>query len=355
MAKFRVGYIDMLRGFTMLWVVCLHLNISIGIANDFRMPILFFISGIFFKIRPFPEFFLRKTNMILIPLLFFWFISWICAIIQDEFIPVHFNLSQVNWGSVFDLLDKYSYMKINILWFLIVLYVINLFYYPLVRYLNRNYILLTGVILYLTAGYIDSKIQMQIQIFHMWRFLTYQLFFVLGIFYGRKMLEWLAKNTRQLYVVLGACLVVFAVCQVIDWEAPYFNMAPKRLYNLVPSFALVIMLFWLFSKLEKFKIMEFFRFFGANSLTIYASHVIIQNYVLLVFLDPFVKRHFNVDDHKTLYGWFLFFMICGIGYISIRFFNRCLPQFAGKKDFFKLPEPKVLPAIKEPEPVAFRN
>jgi hypothetical protein len=333
----------------MLWVVCLHLNLSIGIANDFRMPILFFISGIFFKIKPFPEFFVRKTNMIFVPLIFFWLISWICAIVKDEFIPVQFNLSQVDWGSVFSLFSKYSYMEINVLWFLMVLYVINLFYYPPVRYLNKNYVLSVSVILYLATGYIDSKIQ--IPMFTLWRFLTYQLYFVLGIFYGRKMLEWLAKNTKQLYVILGVCLLVFVVSRLINWEAPYFEKVPKRIHDFLPSVALIIMLFWLFGKLEKFKIMEFFKFFGANSLTLYASHMIILNYILLVFLDPVVKRYFNVEDHQTLYGWFLFFMICGTGYIFIRFFNRYLPQFAGKKDFFKVPESK--PVTEEPKSVAF--
>ena len=349
MAKFRVGYIDMVRGFTMLWVVCLHLDLSIGIANDFRMPILFFVSGIFFKIRTFPEFIIRKTNMIFIPLLFFWLISWICAILKNEFIPVNFNFSQVDWGSVFSLFTKYSYMEINVLWFLMVLYVINLFYYPLVRYLNKIYVLLISIVFYLTAGYIDSKIQ--IPMFTLWRFLTYQLFFVLGFLYGRKMLEFLAKNTKQLYVVLGICLIGFITFQVIDWQASYFNMAPQRIYNFFPSIALVVMLFWLFSRLEKIKVMEFFRFFGTNSLTIYASHLIILNYVLYAFFDPFVKQYIHIDKHKTLYGWFLFFMICGIGYLLIKFFNRYLPKFVGKKDFFKVPESKVFPSSEETKPL----
>lgn len=340
MEKFRVGYIDMLRGFTMLWVVCLHLELSIGIANDFRMPILFFISGIFFKIKPFPEFFVRKTNMIFIPLLFFWMLTWICAIVKDELIPVRFQLRQVDWESVFSLFSKYSYMEINVLWFLMVLYVMNLFYYLPVKFFARKYYVLSiSIILYLATGYIDSKVQ--IPMFTLWRFLTYQLFFVLGIYYGRQLLKWIAAATpgRQ-YIVGGICLTVFVVCQIIDWDSPPFDMIPKRIHNFMPSVALIVMLFGLFNKLERFGLMAFFRFFGANSLTIYASHIIILNYILLVFIDPIVKRYFDVDAYPTLYGWVQFFLICGIGYIFIRFFNRYLPQFVGKKDLFKIPGDK---------------
>ena len=346
MAKFRVGYIDMVRGFTMLWVVCLHLELSIGIANDFRMPILFFVSGIFFKIRPFPEFFVRKTNMIFVPLIFFWMITWVCAVLKNEFIPVNFNLSQVDWGSVFSILSKYSYLSITVLWFLMVLYVSNLFFYPLVKYLKRTYVLLFCGVLYLTATYIDNYIQ--IPLFTLWRFLSYQLFFVLGIYFGRTLLEWIAKNTKQTYIVLIVCLLVFITSQVIDWQAPYFNKVPQRIYNFPPSISLIIMLFWLFSKLEKFKVMEFFRFFGANSLTIYASHMIIVEYLFISLLFPYVSRYVDIEAYRTLYGWFTFFLLCGIGCVFINLFNRYLPQFVGKKDFFKTPESKIKPVIEKP-------
>ena len=49
--KKRIEYIDCIKGFCILWVVTIHLgeNLPDWIMVPYRMPLFFFMSGIFFS------------------------------------------------------------------------------------------------------------------------------------------------------------------------------------------------------------------------------------------------------------------------------------------------------------------
>ena len=49
MMKQRVEYIDALRGLCIMWVVWYHSVHPDWVGYPFRLPVLFFVSGIFFK------------------------------------------------------------------------------------------------------------------------------------------------------------------------------------------------------------------------------------------------------------------------------------------------------------------
>ena len=74
----RIEYIDMAKGFCILLVVFAHIHPDLtryawGVFFDsFRMPLYFFLSGIFFKrYSGIGEFCLKKINNLIVPLLFF--------------------------------------------------------------------------------------------------------------------------------------------------------------------------------------------------------------------------------------------------------------------------------------------
>ena len=78
----RIEYIDLAKGFCIILVVLFHCDIyfyHIGyefntmVGNTFRMPLYYFLSGLFFK--PYNGFFnfaIRKANKLLIPFLFLY-------------------------------------------------------------------------------------------------------------------------------------------------------------------------------------------------------------------------------------------------------------------------------------------
>jgi fucose 4-O-acetylase-like acetyltransferase len=135
----------MLKGFTVLWVIWMHLELPEIIDPAVQMPVFFFLSGLFFSVRPTKEFLIRKVNTLIIPLLFFWFLSWISQVIYQEFIPCRFVLSKVDWGNVFNIFTKYSYLKVNILWFLMALFACNVLYFFLLKIVHNQHWLLLFV------------------------------------------------------------------------------------------------------------------------------------------------------------------------------------------------------------------
>ena len=83
----RIEFVDLTKGFCICLVVLLHVfgesgGTAFNTLNLFMMPLYFILSGLVFKqYSGFQEFFKKKTNKLLIPFLFTYFIICIPSII----------------------------------------------------------------------------------------------------------------------------------------------------------------------------------------------------------------------------------------------------------------------------------
>ena len=83
MKKNRIEFVDLAKGFCICLVVfshcCSHYHLKTPIdltCGAFRMPLYFFLSGLFFKTyEGFDGFLKRKINKLVIPFLFFYLIG----------------------------------------------------------------------------------------------------------------------------------------------------------------------------------------------------------------------------------------------------------------------------------------
>lgn len=136
--KKRIQYIDLAKGFCIILVVAYHVNKAFHFnqfplfwdtLSVFRMPLYFFLSGLFFKeYEGFFGFSLRKVNKLLIPFFFFYIVtSFTLSNILNLFgLPVPDSESLgVNglWAFVY---EKFSNGPI---WFLLTLFIVNIFFY----------------------------------------------------------------------------------------------------------------------------------------------------------------------------------------------------------------------------------
>ncbi|MGN0230071.1 MAG: acyltransferase family protein, partial [Muribaculaceae bacterium] len=75
----RIEYFDLMKGICIILIVAFHVDSDNmfprqvnSMLQSFRIPMYYFLSGIFFKTyNGFLDFVRRKTNNIIIPLLFF--------------------------------------------------------------------------------------------------------------------------------------------------------------------------------------------------------------------------------------------------------------------------------------------
>ena len=234
----------------------MHINPDLIDAST-QMPIFFFASGLFFKIKPVKEFFISKINSLIVPFFFFWFISWIYKVILEEFMPVHFNLSEVKWFDVFNIFTKYSYLRVNILWFLIVLFTIHASYYFIFKYLKSWQIILLSTAMYLAGSYL-AAIKYPTPIFPINLFLIFQLWFVFGYYLKEVYFNILnIKNKLHIIsVIVGCVLVMVTIPKIFDRYLPYM------IYMIPYTLCTILLLSMIMKLTDKYKIWNIFKYYG---------------------------------------------------------------------------------------------
>ena len=148
MGKQRIAYIDFMKGFCILLVVAFHINTkAFGepygyMLQQFRIPMYFFLSGLFFKLYDgFFDFTRRKVNNIIIPLLFFLIIGAI-YVFGRNLIQNHMNVAAALDSMPLNPVDNNTPM-----WFLIVLFEVNVIYYLLQKFMPRSLVIVVALIL----------------------------------------------------------------------------------------------------------------------------------------------------------------------------------------------------------------
>ena len=112
MASKRIEYIDALRGLCIFWVVWYHSSHPEWVEYPFRMPTLFFISGIFYKHYPGKVFWKKKVNQYIVPFAFFYLLYYVFLLVIN-FCKYHSVPSEV-YLSFFDFAHMYdSYYRVH--------------------------------------------------------------------------------------------------------------------------------------------------------------------------------------------------------------------------------------------------
>lgn len=137
MATKRIEYIDLAKGFCIILVVLYHVLQHLHVKSEyvylistFRMPLYFFLSGLFFKeYEGLLGFLIRKTNKLFIPFCFFY-------IITSYLLPniLHLCGFTVSPKEVLGIQGLWSFIVIEKLyngplWFLWCLFMINILFY----------------------------------------------------------------------------------------------------------------------------------------------------------------------------------------------------------------------------------
>ena len=168
----RIDYIDLAKGLCILAVLWYHvlycrLETPLDFALvSFRMPLYYFLSGLFFKIyKGMGDFARRKTNKLLIPFLFFYLLSYAAGVICDLLGFYEKGLVQdpFRWTQLFDIFVTEDLTYNAPLWFFISLFEVNLLFYGLIRLTREKTIpLILGTVGIGAAGFLLMREQINI-------------------------------------------------------------------------------------------------------------------------------------------------------------------------------------------------
>lgn len=316
----RIDYIDLLKGFAILWIIWIHTTHPDFVGGPYRIPIFFFASGIFFKKRKFKEFFIKRLNTLIIPFLFFYLISYPFRII------VHFwdfrTLSNFNWLSILDLfksVPQWDYLSVNVpLWFLLCIFVIQVIYYFLMNL--PRYIL---IILIVLSILLKDEILSISTPFMINNALYWGAFFALGNIIGKPFIK-LIKSLRPRITIFIICMGIFIGCHFFSTHSLFL----ENIITHIEIITFILSIIIIFSFFDGLKCMEFLRFYGKNSLIVLGSHLLI-----LIPLDRISFKLFHI--HTSLLGFTSALITTIILYFVINWMNKNLPYVVGKKPIFK--------------------
>ena len=124
----RIDFVDLTKGVCIVLVVMAHVGGAFeqldtnSMLSCFRMPLYFFISGVFFKsYEGLFGFILRKINKLIIPFLFFYLSAFLMKYIVWKIAPGVFQLP-VSWNELLVVFHGHDLIKFNPpIWFLLAL------------------------------------------------------------------------------------------------------------------------------------------------------------------------------------------------------------------------------------------
>lgn len=327
--KKRIDYLDLLKGFAILWIIWYHQPHPELVDHYYHVPIFFFISGIVFKDKSLIDFIKGVVLHIMIPFLFFYLISYCFQI--SRFLFENKTINGFEWNQIFDLFkqDNYiDYIRINRpLWFLVSLTVIQLLYYIICR-IPQFLILIICAIVFIFKEPILSW-----QTYFMFNQSLYWLiYFALGDILGK----WIVKRNESTYNGPNSFLIskwkiviiISSICLYIAISQITFHNNNSMISNLlydtkVITFVVVSVL--LFSYLKGNNIcIRLLRFYGQNSLTVLGIHILVS-----IFYGGFAFKLIGITGNNLI--GFVIFILTSVTMVPIiLFINRFLPFCVGK-------------------------
>ena len=169
----RIDFVDLTKGVCIILVVMAHVGGAFeqldtnSMLSCFRMPLYFFISGVFFKsYEGLFGFILRKINKLIIPFLFFYLSAFLMKYIVWKIAPGVFQLP-VSWNELLVVFHGHDLIKFNPpIWFLLALFNCNILFY-LIHFLREKHlpVMFAVTILIGCAGFYLGKLQIELPLY----------------------------------------------------------------------------------------------------------------------------------------------------------------------------------------------
>jgi hypothetical protein len=333
MSRQRIAYIDFMKCLCIMLIVMYHINhdffnyLAPNLNNAlqaFRLPMYYFISGIFFKLyEGFADFTRRKVNNILVPFVFFIILNFVMRCVE-ALLRLMIGADPIDIDPV--ILVEPFYLRYwqwtTPLWFLLSLFWVNLLFYAIHRWIKPLWALLLVTVALSAAGYALAANKIQLPLM-MDTSLVALPYFVLG---------WCINRTGALqptrwdrWGILALALAAVPIYLFSDFLNLHFQILPSywKLYLL--PFLAILTLFWACKPLPRVPLM---CHYGQYSLIILGTHPLF--FLPLRFL--FIHYGFEPGVSLTL---IVFVLTMLLELPTIWILKTYFPRFVAQQPFFK--------------------
>lgn len=319
----RLDYIDCVRGFGMLWVVWYHTTHPVFVDYPFFLPVLFFVSGLFYKDYPWKVFWRKKVNQFIIPYIFFYIIYYVFLLLLN--LVARHSISKDILFSFFDAFRLYTTSGAGIvnypMWFVMALLVMQFLVFGLGRLkLNRTHILCIAFAITYFGRFYLQFVPTPFQIGHASLFFFY---YALGITLSSAVLSIgnYGKSQKWLYLIGAAIMVVV----MHFFRENIVNDYIRLFCELVEFTGVAFFLLFTFNILGEAISSKYFSYIGRNSLIVLGLH---DMYLTIIRIG--YTNLFGEPDNYSGFGIAVVAML--LIWPSINILSNKFPKFVGKKN-----------------------
>lgn len=333
--KPRIHYIDFMKGLCILFIVVSHTDSTIFALlgknlnftlESFRIPMYYFISGIFFKTyEGLNDFVRKKVNNIIVPLVFFYLASFVFHWLGQYLPPAQHFYGDFSWSMLWDPLYKRQWDCNVPLWFLVSLFEVNVIYYLLHKYLPNIWMIALIAIALSVLGYFLSMNQVAVPLVLDTAFVGLP-YFILGSIVKRKG----GLTTRA--IDRWGWIALLIVLVTIYPFAQDINIVQQRLPNyfylyLVPPVS-ILALFWACKRLPYIPVINYI---GRYSIVVLCTHYPlirpIHRAIKTLWLQSGILPEFHISIVSVI-------TIIALELLLIKLLTRYLPYFTAQKEMF---------------------
>ena len=328
----RIAYIDFMKCLCIMLIVMYHINHDFfnelaPNLNDalqaFRLPMYYFISGVFFKLyRGFFDFTRRKVNNILVPFVFFVVLAFAVKCIEYG-VRMAVGAESIDIGLI-DLAGPFYlryWPNTTPLWFLLSLFWVNVIFYALQRVIKPLWGILVMTLALSVVGYElgVNKVELPLMLDTSLVALPY---FVLG--WGMKRIGALSPSRWDRWGVLVLVAVALPVYWLSEFVNLHFQVLPDywKLYLL--PFVAILALMWACKPLPHVPVL---CHYGRYSLIILGTHPLILQPIRFMLVR-------NGMDYGIGLTLIVFVLTMLIEWPLIWLLKTYFPRFTAQAPFF---------------------
>lgn len=333
MPKERIAYIDFMKGLCIMLIVMGHVNDfsfdailpNLNFAlRSFRIPMYFFLSGLFFKTYSgFNEFLRKKVNNLIVTLLFFHFLC--CLLWGPLLYLTHHFLPEIDLqfplSYAIPSFHRRFWFAATALWFLVALFGVNMLYYLFQRYMNfAGVVAVVAVCSVIGFALMKHSIKLPLELDIALVGLPY---FVLGSAVKRFGLMEPSKYDKYGFLVILPCIwIIYRFSGDIDL---LHQVVPNYLQLYLIPFVAILSLFWLCKNLSYVPLV---CHYGRYSIILLGTHQMLIAYVWLALIG---FSHLQPSVIPIVAIVLVFALELPVIHLLVKYF----PRFTAQQEFFK--------------------
>ena len=329
----RIDFVDLTKGVCIILVVMAHIGGAFdqldqhSMLSCFRMPLYFFISGIFFKpYEGLSDFIIRKTNKLIIPFIFFYVSAFLLKYIVWKIAPGTLHLP-VSWRELLFVFHGHDLIKFNPpIWFLLALFNCNILFY-LIHYLRDKHLSLmfAATLLIGCTGFFLGKFHIELPLY-IDVAMTALPFYVAGFWVRRY--NFFLFPSHRFDKIIPAFVLLALVVMYFTATTPGMrtNNYPGNIFQVyIAAFAGIFMIMLICKKIKRISIVSYLGRYSIITLSIHGP--------IIHFARPVVSHYIHNDWAEASALLLLTLTIC---ILFTPILLKIIPQLVAQKDLLKV-------------------